>query len=378
MSPMTERSSDDPGVARNPLIVDALHDELGRRASALSEAGVLSLIKSQRPVGLLLGSRYIEDVSSDKLVDVIAGERLRLQRYQVLRSTIEAVAPTAYDLKGLSLAALYPRGLLRSMSDLDIVAADIAQLWTIGATLGREGFAPHALTAVRQSGRLEIVVSFVQVDPDRNESVEVSTVPLAAGLVAFPRLHSSFPGRARLRHLAAILDERFERPFHLRDAVDLILLLAAPVPEEEVQTLLAVTRLSPEYRALWRLATVTFPFCHAVLPLPDRRLEALELAQRGAMQIAALRHPARWIRRLLLNRRLSSDRLGWLAARGWQWARRVSTEAALAEGLPVFGIRTDSALEDRIKRANGDAVDWLDTPLGRFVLVFSDALEVDG
>jgi len=234
-----------------PLDLDLLHRVLDvpehegpfrlvRRAQQLS--GTLA----QLVVSVAIGEGVRAGSGS---TDLLERARSRAARYAELRTAL-AGCPGLRVVKGPSLAGHYPPGACRSVGDLDLIASDEEQLWRAAAVLGSLGGEPTQLSLFAADGRRQVtlVVLWPSPDPLMEEEirVELCTAAFPGDFAAVP-VRPQLPADPALADLLSVAEERFQRAFHAKDALDLLMLLnsgsLAPAAVAEA----AVTyRLAPE------------------------------------------------------------------------------------------------------------------------------------
>jgi hypothetical protein len=200
-----------------------------------------------------------------ELGQAAAGELARAQRragyYNELMSTV-LCGMRLHALKGRSLAGRYPPGVFRAQGDLDLLAADEQELWRAAVLLCRERPLSAAVSVFGGQPRdylLSLCWSPEEplVDPERK--VEISTVPLTGDFAAVP-VRRTLPGDPVLANLICLAEERLQRPFHLRDALDLYVLSPALSElADDVAMAAAEYRLAPEVAELIEYAAARLP-----------------------------------------------------------------------------------------------------------------------
>ncbi|GAA1329865.1 nucleotidyltransferase family protein [Saccharothrix algeriensis] len=192
-------------------------------------------------------------------------------------------------LKGPSLAGHYPPGLLRPVGDLDVVVADEDELWR--AVRAVRGAAPVADMHVSLYGHpdrhLLVQLTWPGDDPllDRHHSVELSTAAFAGG-VGPVRVRAELPEDPVVADLLALAEERFQRPYGLKDAVDTAVLGGLPACAAVAADLVAAAerwRVAPELLELLEFTTALVdPGCLGGLVEPLGAAAERERERRGA------------------------------------------------------------------------------------------------
>ena len=284
--------------------------------------------------------------------------RRRIARYREAWSVISAVAPKARLVKGPTIAAFYPAGLLRSAGDLDVICPQ-AELWLAARALIDDGWQvgtftvlPAAATApvgsTGQAGpggeddcRWHILVELSQPSDsdviDEAYGVELRTVEVATTLRATAR-RTGGPLASAAANVFALVAERWERPFRSRDIFDLAVLSERLDAAERgrLRAALTATGLWPEMRELARLLRRS-----GLRPAPDlpgsRWLAWRSRAVRLASAVALWSSPVR-ILGILSVATVDADH-GTLADRLAQVVQqRIGSWRLLRRGLPLFGV----------------------------------------
>ncbi|PGH41750.1 Uncharacterised nucleotidyltransferase [Micromonospora sediminicola] len=251
-----------PGLLRRLLDVEEHRSDrallrAARDSSVTLPHLVLSLLERE---GTTLGSG-----SSDEL----RRARQRAARYRDILTRARELADVRV-LKGPSLAARYPAGVLRPVGDLDLVVADEAGLWRVAhAVLDAYPVEHLDLTLLRDDVRQHVMVglSWPADDPllDRDVKVELSTTALPGNGRDVPA-RRRLPDDPWLADLLTLAEEGLQRRFTPKDVVDVLVLIDAAHPVPDDAAIVAVARdnhLAPELAQL--LAR-----CSPVLPA-DRR-----------------------------------------------------------------------------------------------------------
>jgi hypothetical protein len=311
-------------------------------------------------------------------------QRARIQRYRELAAVITAQVPDAVPLKGLQVADLYPADVVRYMNDLDYVVPDETALWRLGSLLVELAWDIESATFVTHEGELHIMVGFRRPNEDRYAlpfGVEIATHLTLGDLSGVPPVIRLPPAWhvPEVKNLVMLLFERFEQRFRARDIVDATLQLDAlgrarfPLLAKEIQRL----GLWPEYaelRGLMGRAKLGEP-----PPSPPVGGVARSRALRAARAVAPFARPLPAMAREL-QRRMIYDKLGRLDRRAWAmaqekldpgWALRAGM---LTFGLPVEGGPTGGHTASVHQR---DAVCWVETPIGRFLVTPGTEIDED-
>ncbi|MCU1640729.1 MAG: hypothetical protein JWN03_1004 [Nocardia sp.] len=242
----------DPGLGARDLLLAARDARGGLPALVLSLAALEAV-----PMGT--GAR-----------DELRRLTRRSETYRQLADRI-ADATGARVVKGPSLASYYPPGVLRSVGDLDIVVSDEPQLWQVLSLVLDAHPAHEALFTELPSAagtQLYACVQWPGEDPllDRDYRVEVSTFAFA-GEPGLGPMRITLPADPAAADLLSLAEERFQRPFGIRDMLDLALVLTsgrAPEPRRLAE-IAAAHRLTPELLELCE-RTAAYPALAGTVP----------------------------------------------------------------------------------------------------------------
>ncbi|MFD8718533.1 hypothetical protein ACFV2H_11035 [Streptomyces sp. NPDC059629] len=336
----------DLALAHALLGVDDEEDGRELVSVARTRSGTLPqlVISLARRAGLTLGSG-----SRDEL----ARARRRAERYAELYAALPAEA-AARVVKGPSIARHYPADLVRPVGDLDLVVPGEAELWHAARLLVRTyGAEQNELTVLTANGRrhLVVVVSWPAADPllEPELRVELSTAALVGDLRTVP-VRAVLPESPELGDLLTVAEERFQRPFHLKDAVDAIVLLGSGAlpPAAEVAAAFETYCLAPEGAELLRLART---------PATGDMVDCL---------LASLEEPAR---RELARRSSVVPR-----------PEPTDPQERLAAGFPVWGMLLDGnghrTGPDRLTLTEDGGL-VAHTPVGSFLMVGGDLVRTE-
>ncbi|MEU6312339.1 hypothetical protein [Streptomyces sp. NPDC047014] len=330
-----------------PLTLDLLHELLevdtelpARRllTAARQVRGVLS------PLVLSLAEREGTAMGTGAR-DELVRMRRRAETYRRLAEDLAGV-PGARVVKGPSLARHYPEGTLRALGDLDVVVPSEAALWRVLAlALDHHGSDEAELTVLDTPQRhLFAAVWWPGDDPllDPDHGIEVTTFGFAGkpGLVP---LRASLPEDQVLADVLSLAEERFQRPFTVKDVIDLVCVLtspAAPAPRpliaaaEEFALAPELLELCERVRACPRLAAT----------VPEELVEGLrapaDAQLRHRVQAPAGRHEQHYGMQLTapLRRGAGHQRTEH------RWSEGVITRTPVADFLMVTGELVDPAL----------------------------------
>ncbi|MFE5867720.1 hypothetical protein ACFQ6V_03580 [Streptomyces roseifaciens] len=273
----------------------------------------------------------------------------RARHYEDVLAGITARVPVQV-IKGPLLARVYPEGLLRPQGDLDLVAEDEPDLWRAVRLLMSEPPLYVGVSVLGAPGRHVVVtMTWQPEDPllDPELRVEVATAALVGDDAAVP-IRPRMPADPLTANLLALAEERFQRPFHPRDAIDVHLLGAAePEPPAGLVPAVVTYRLAPEVREL---------LAYAAQRLPLGSLSGIG----AALDTAA------------------EEELARRAAHRTPDAQDTGTPGALAAGRPLYGMPLRPADgrahwdRARLHSFHDDAL--LLTPVGDYLLVSGETV----
>ncbi|MEW9516054.1 hypothetical protein [Streptomyces tubercidicus] len=273
----------------------------------------------------------------------------RALRYGQILDRVAARVPVS-PVKGKLIARSYPKGLLRPQGDLDLVTSGEADLWRAVRVLMADKPLYVGVSVLGAPTR-HLVVTLTWTPEDRlldpEIRVEVCTAAFVGDDGAVP-IRAELPEDVPTASLLALAEERFQRTFYARDAIDLYMIGQAPCPEvPEIAQAAHEYHLAPELRELALYA--------------EQRVPLGRLAGLGS----ALEEYDRQERR---------RRAGHTAAA----VGPGGTADALAQGRPLYGMPLRSA-ENRADRERsqihlfgGSAL--LRTPVGDYLLVADEVV----
>ncbi|WP_405982950.1 nucleotidyltransferase family protein [Streptomyces sp. NBC_00158] len=280
----------------------------------------------------------------------LARARRRARHYEEVLTRVTAQVP-AQVIKGPLLARTYPEGLLRPQGDLDLVTEGEPDLWNAVRLLTEDNPPQYAGVSVLGAPARHVVVTLTwqPEDPllDPELRVEIATAALVGDQEAVP-IRSAMPADTLTANLLALAEERFQRPFHARDAIDVHMLGNAEPPSLDGLVSAAVEyHLAPELRELLDYAAQRVPVGHLAVLGPA--LEAAEREERARR-----------------------------AARPVSPGPATDVRAALEAGVPLYGMplgratgRTD---RDRARVHHFGEGALLLTPVGDYLLVTGETV----
>lgn len=269
----------------------------------------------------------------------------RAEHYEAVLARVAAEVPVQV-MKGPLLARSYPEDVLRPQADLDLITTGEPDLWRVVRMLMDEQRLEQVIVSVLGAPTRHVVVALTgpPEDPllDPEMRYEVATAALVGDFATVP-IRAALPDDPLAANLLALAEERFQRPFHPRDAVDVHQLGRSDVPSLPglVETV-AEYHLAPELAELLdyaggRVALGSLAPLAEALAVEDKR----ERERRAAVTNTA--------------------------------SPPVDTGSALDSGRPLYGmpLRPAGGREDwersRIHRFGDDAL--LLTPVGDYLLV---------
>jgi hypothetical protein len=205
--------------------------------------------------------------------DEVRRARGRADEYQRLAAELDE--PGVRSVKGLGIARHYPQGLVRPSVDLDLIVPDEDQLWQLVARLrANRDVQEITVTVLPYAGvrHLAVCLKWPSEDPllDPDHCVELGTLAYEGDLDTVPP-RPGFPEEQVLTDLLALAEERFQRPFDVKDVLDLAVLVGGGGVDPSAAVRAAIEfRLAPELREACLLAST-----HLGNPIFDRLAEML-------------------------------------------------------------------------------------------------------
>lgn len=284
----------------------------------------------------------------------LAAHRERLAVYRATWDALSKVAAGAFVLKGSSIAALYPPGVLRSAGDLDVVCTTPDDLWGAALLLLDDGWQVAAFTvlaarpgdtvieqiAPEQTAPCHLLMEITRPGPDPagdELAVGLATAEIVT-ITSRPPYQLARPPRSPLAaNLVALTAELWERDYRSRDLLDLAL-LAERLTAADLDALrdgLNRTGLWPEWQTLTdAVAELGWP-----LPLVLPEAFGAALRERMARRVGAARRWSHPVRALAYAAQSGVERESALADRASDLLHeRIGAYRALALGLPLFGV----------------------------------------
>ncbi|MBV2364589.1 hypothetical protein ACFPZ0_01075 [Streptomonospora nanhaiensis] len=182
--------------------------------------------------------------------DELRRARHRAEDYRGLHRILAAEVGCRV-LKGPALGRLYPDGLLRPVGDLELAVADEPALWRAVRRVRRERPVQRIDVCLMGADHRHVsaVLHWPSLDPllDGPNLVEIRTAALPGNFrTVVPR--TRLPEHPWTAGLLAVAEERFQRPFGPRDAMDMFALAGAdcaPGPEAVAEQM-AGLHMEPE------------------------------------------------------------------------------------------------------------------------------------
>ncbi|MFD8979489.1 nucleotidyltransferase family protein [Streptomyces sp. NPDC059564] len=223
------------------------------------EAGPAELLFAARQQHYTLPYLVLSAVARHgvEMSDAARGEldraRRRAERYESILAEVSAQVPVR-PVKGPLLARYYPDGLLRPQGDLDLLVDNERDLWqVVRLLLADEPLYLGVSVLGAPTRHVVVTMTWTPEDPllDPELRVEVATAALTGDYRGVP-IRPALPDDVLVANLLALGEERFQRPFHARDAIDTHVLGQAQPQLSTAQLVAAVEeyRLAPEVREL--------------------------------------------------------------------------------------------------------------------------------
>jgi hypothetical protein len=305
--------------------------------------------------------------------------RARAEAIRGIGERVLAAVPGARTIKGLTVSDLYPAGLARLMSDLDVVVPDAGAVWRVAEVAAADfGAEVRAVSTfpVRPPGRRGLVIGMQapqRLALEHPVGLDVSTHALVGNGSTVPaRAWIGRPGGPELAaHLLLIAARPLERRYGLKQLLDAAVLADAlgPAGIARARQLAGPLGLLPELRGIFQLAV------RHGLPVPEPPVGTgaarLARARRVAgFAVASRRRPLRASLQLLQHTELRGPEASPGRRRAWQVAdRRLPVLSPARDGLFRFGLPvTVRGATDR---------PLLRTPFGDYLLVTGSEVTED-
>ncbi|MFJ9378737.1 nucleotidyltransferase family protein [Streptomyces sp. NPDC101455] len=291
--------------------------------------------------------------------DELRRARNKALQYGRLYDAVRTRVPAVRLVKGPSLARWYPTDLLRPVGDLDLVVESEEQLWEAARTL-YDGVPVDRidLALQRHDGRTHVTVGLHWPSEDelldRPYNIELTTLPLPGDAERTVPPRATLPGDQTLADVLSLAEERFQRAFNVKDAVDVLMLFGQSPPDPvELAENARCHRLAPEL-----LELVTYARTGTGAAFLDDFLTPL--ARPAAAELSC--------------RKASADEPPVALGTG-------TVDGRLRAGIPVPGLQL--TLHQRevgslgAHRHDSDGVTLLCTPVGDFLLVCEEVVSRD-
>jgi hypothetical protein len=314
--------------------------------------------------------------------------RARLARYASCLERARTVEPRLIAAKGPIAWRLYPPGLVRQTSDIDIILPSAAGLWAVASQLLSDGWSTEALWIWKLDGavhfHLMLKRSHGQPMLMSRDKVELNTISYQGDHVRRePRTRTwgeQPPSASDWLHW--LTEELGERPVRMRDIFDLAVMIQAAEESDpdvfaaDAAALIARYGARRQLRLLVGHARRHYPKAEPLLrqverraaELPHRRLPWMIRRHPTAASLAALMAVARRPGRTALRDRADDALIAM--------QNRLRGDRILELGLPLYAksvSATDVNVDVTLCSGRDGAV-WLDSPAGRFVATLGSAL----
>ncbi|MDT0456460.1 hypothetical protein RM550_12055 [Streptomyces sp. DSM 41527] len=234
-----------------PLDLDLLH----RLLDVPEHEGAFGLVRRAQQLSVTLAQLVVSVAVGEGVragsgsTDLLERAGSRAARYAELRTALEG-CPGLRVVKGPSLAGHYPPGVRRPVGDLDLVASGEEQLWRAAVVLCSLGGEPTELSLFAAEGQRHVMLAILWPSPDplmeEEIRVELCTAAFPGDFAAVP-VRPRLPADPVLADLLSVAEERFQRAFHAKDAIDLLMLLNnGSLDPAAVAEAAAASRLAPE------------------------------------------------------------------------------------------------------------------------------------
>ncbi|MGW7531119.1 nucleotidyltransferase family protein [Amycolatopsis sp. NPDC054798] len=190
----------------------------------------------------------------------LARWRQRQDHYRRLLAEVSEHVPVEV-IKGPNVSRYYPDWALRPQGDLDLLTRDERDLWAAAKLLARDEPLHVAVSVFGRAERhLMVTMTWDPPEPliDPRFKVEISTAALTGDFGSVP-IRRTLPRSVPVGTLLCVAEERLQRSFHARDALDLSMLSRAGMTIEEIVEAAAEYRLAPELAELVRYSESRVP-----------------------------------------------------------------------------------------------------------------------
>lgn len=310
------------------------------------------LVRAARGEGWTLPELVLSVVEKNgRALDAAAADELRRararhRRYVELLEEITA-AISARVIKGPSLAARYPEGLVRPVGDLDLVVADEEAVWrAVRVVMDRHPIHDvHVSFFGHPQRHLNVVVAWPGEDSllDKKHVVDICTAAYPGERGGPVQARAELPEDSFASDLLALCEERFQRPFGVKDFIDVAVLGLSETDRDQVVDAAAAWQLAPELRELLDLAAAH-----------------VDLGCLGPVRDALQAPAARELARRERFRRPEP-------APGTEWMTSAFVDGRLVGGLLLRSVRRREEVTTAIHRYPDGAL--LRTPVGDYLLV---------
>jgi len=362
-------------------LVAALAVTSGEQSEDIAE--IVDIVRKSEPAfaATLFSAWQAEGIElSPTLREEVAEISERIDFYRSVAARLFSEVDSLTTIKGLEVGALYPPGLIRYQSDLDIITFCEPDLWRAVSLLTDDGWTVDTATFSYLDGKLVVMVSVRKPCPNPFRlayAVELANYYTLGNQIGIPPI-VKMPDRwlsLPVKNMIMLLHERYEQPFRAKDVVDAGLLNRS-MSEQDRRALheaIASLNLVLAYSELIKL--VNAARLGPMEPLPGGLLTTAKAATiRGARGASFFARPVTGTgrhlqRRLMMAKPSRAETLVWDRVQ-----RRLHPAAAVRAGLLGFGLPVTGPNPDvtvAVLRQRGEHA-WVDSPAGRFLLTLGD------
>lgn len=372
-----------PLIVTSAMVADAL-----RATSSIDGSSPRDLIRAarqswQKVVPTLVSAWQHEGrVVSPALTYEAELYRRRAVRFTDVLGELEDVA-RVQTIKGLRVAARYPREIVRRFDDLDVCARTNDDLWRAARWLLESRWELHAISLVHADGADRFSIVFSRESEDAfispPERVELNSLMLLGNLLGVPastRMELNDEDPLALDLLMLVV-ENLDRPYAARDVVDAAVMLA----HADSASLHALCR-GIDAHHLWREWSRLHVLLNrlGLLPVnlfapPTSVRRARARIQRVARATGQLASPSRaavvatQLALIRLRRFSKAQRSASLEHAVSAAARLNNVDRLRRRGIPLFGLMIDDAEAQVLTIEERAGALLARTPIGAFAFV---------
>jgi hypothetical protein len=324
----------------------------------------------------------------------LAGEldtrRRRMAEYDLVLDRCRSIEPAVVAAKGPTMAALYPRGLVRESGDLDLIFSAPPGLWAVARSLHRQGWDPAVAWAWRLGGTVHFHTALTHPSEEpmllHRKRVELSTIAYQGDhLRRPPRLRAWSDGdRPSLADcLLWLLEELTERPLRMRDIFDLAVLVHRA--QSEAQSVCGFVAEAAAGVDAYGLHAPLRQLQRASRRHHPDGVPLLGMITRGVPGRHGHRRPWLLRRRPLVTTIALAAAISRTGSRpsirnsadagSLLLQRRASLPTLFERGVPFYGMPLPGSKPvDRVTLSFERDGMWIDTPVGRFVATLGSAV----